>query len=125
MHRAIWITADSYDKVVSFYADKLQLGHVDPDAFPNSQGGGFGSSKSSSGLFGKRFESHEVYGLLADKMGEPSPGRGAAGRVGKKDPQPLRTHCLYRRTDAYLLTVTITRADKGQHTYIVLVYDVR
>jgi hypothetical protein len=128
VHMAIWITADDYNKVVSFYAAKLHLRHVEPDQFPDAQGSGGSFTKSPSGMFSKHFESHEVQFLLSDRMGKPSPGRErpeAAFRVGEKDPHPLRTHCLSRRTDSYLVTVTVTRAEDGKHTYIVLVYDVR
>ena len=122
VHKAIWITADAYNKVVSFYADKLQLGHFDPDK-TSSQGGVDSSQKFSGGMFPERFKSEEIYGFISDRM-KPIPG-DAIARVAARDPHPLRTHCFVRRTDAYLVTVTITKAEEGEHTYIVLVYDVR
>jgi len=111
----VWTTPDEYNKVISFYADKLKMGAVDLDKNPHFSfiGGkvGFGSETGT-----------EATGFLPDTKG---PLRGGTPVAGEKLTRPVQIHCLFQRTDSYDVTVIVNRADGEKYTHILLAYDVK
>jgi len=104
-HEVVWMTADDYDKVLAFYADKMKL---DKDWVS---------------------ESPWVQGTMGggNIMSVNSPPKGGVGREaegdGDKRVRPVRCQCLTKRTPSYDISVFLTRGESEKHTYVLIVYN--
>jgi hypothetical protein len=98
---AIFVTADAFEDVARFYAEKA--GFEQPDDVAKSH-----LAVSSHGTL--QGESNHLLDDFSDVT----------------DPQklrPVRVKCLIRRCPSYDLTVVITRADDENYTHLGLFYD--
>lgn len=99
-HYTVLVTADDFEDVARFYAEKSRFD--DPDAVAKSR-----SAMSSQGTL----------------QGESNFVLDDSDIAGPGEPRPVRGKCLIRRCPSYDLTVFLTRADDEAYTHIVLLYD--
>jgi hypothetical protein len=97
----VFVTADPFEDVARFYAEKARF--EQPDDVAKSQ-----SAVSSRGTI--QGESNH---LLDDFHDAADPEKL----------RPVRVKCLVRRSPSYDLTVIITRANDEKHTHVALFYD--
>ncbi|MES2572411.1 MAG: hypothetical protein V4710_20470 [Verrucomicrobiota bacterium] len=97
---AVLITADEFDQVAHFYAEKTGFANLDEVA------------KSHSAISIEESEDGSDYFLEEDNLGG-----------GSQALRSVRTKCLARRFPPHGLTVFITRANDHSDTHIVLLYD--
>jgi hypothetical protein len=97
---AAWTTTDDFDKVMNFYADKLEL---DKDWL--------NKSPWASGNVGDK--------LLKSLNASP---KGGVSDDGDKRLRPVRCRCLARHTPSYDISVFVTRGATEKHTFILVLY---
>lgn len=100
---AIFVTADPFESVARFFAEKA--GFEEPDNV----------AKSDSAVSTKGTVQGESNHLLDDFHDNTDP----------QSLRPARVKCLLRRCPSYDLTVIITRANEEKYTHIALFYDPR
>jgi hypothetical protein len=98
---AIFVTADPFEAVARFYAEKA--GFEQPDDVAKSH-----SAVSTRGTL--QGESNH----LLDDFHDPA---------NPQEFRPVRVKCLIRRCPSYDLTVLITRANEEKYTHIAVSYD--
>ncbi len=101
---AVWITPDDFDKVLHYYADKLELGKEFVFKSPWDTGSSAGD-KDAKGWISLN-----------------APPKGGVSDEGDKRLRPVRCRCLYRRGPSYDISVFVTRGAREKHTFILVLY---
>ncbi len=106
-HKAIWTTPDRFEDVILFYA--RQLDFKEPNELLIRQPVAANDYRGGLTADGPDDKHH----IKDNGIPNQSPAV----------PRPARIETLVRRCRSYFLTVIITRADRDNHTHIVVVYD--